>query len=83
MSQEQTTQITFLDEEPFSVKLQVIQWEGEMYIRATPVKKLFQSNLIHDVITRGDVFALRLRDQALTVIPGTATVVFLNGELTA
>jgi hypothetical protein len=49
-------------------------YNDELYIRAVPVKSLFTSNLIHNVVTRGDIFAIRCRDQALTIIPGTAQV---------
>lgn len=31
--------------------------------------------MIHDVVNRGDIFALRCRDQVLTIIPGDAQVV--------
>jgi hypothetical protein len=45
-----------------------------MYIRTVPGKKLFSSTLIHEVVNRGDIFAVRLRDHCLTIIPGTAEV---------
>ena len=54
--------------------LTAFRYNGDLYIRVVPVKSLFRSNMVYEVTTRGDVFAVRLRDQALTVIPGTATV---------
>jgi hypothetical protein len=30
--------------------------------------------MVHEVVNRGDVFALRVKDQALTIVPGTAEV---------
>lgn len=47
---------------------------GDVYVRAIPGKNLFRSSMVHDVVNRGDVFALRLKDQLLTIIPGTAQV---------
>lgn len=49
-------------------------YNNELYIRAIPTKPLFRSTMVHDVVTRGDVFALRVKDQALTIISGTAQV---------
>ena len=49
-------------------------FKNELYIRAIPGKKLFNSTLVHEVINRGDVFAIRVSDQQLTIIPGKADV---------
>jgi hypothetical protein len=49
-------------------------YNGRTFIRCVPVKKLFQSNLIHSVVSRGDVFAVDVETQELTIVPGTATV---------
>jgi len=38
-------------------------------MRVTPVKRLFNSNMVHEVITRGDFFAVDLRSGSLTVLP--------------
>lgn len=53
-------------------------FEGETYLRCVPVKSLFNSTLVHDVVNRGDIFALRLSDQRLTVIKGTSVVTHLE-----
>jgi hypothetical protein len=47
---------------------------GDLYIRCVPSKALFRSTMIHEVVNRGDIFALRCKDQCLTIIPGTASV---------
>jgi len=49
-------------------------YNGDAYIRCIPSKPLFRSNLIHEVVNRGDIFAMRFKDQVLTIIPGTAEV---------
>jgi hypothetical protein len=49
-------------------------YNGEYYLRIIPVKAMFQSTMVHDVVTRGDIFAVRVRDSAFTVVPGTAQV---------
>lgn len=49
-------------------------YKGELYIRAIPCKRLFNSTTVHEVVNRGDIFALRVSDQQLTIVPGKATV---------
>lgn len=49
-------------------------FEGDLYIRCIPGKNLFKSTMVHEVVNRGDIFALRAHDQVLTIIPGTAQV---------
>lgn len=56
------------------VKVKAFIYKDEVYIRAVPVKALFRSNMVHEVTVRGDVFAIRVNDQALTIVPGTAEV---------
>lgn len=41
---------------------------GKMYLRVTPVKNLFHSTMVHEVVNRGDVFVIRVEDMALTVM---------------
>jgi hypothetical protein len=41
------------------------------YLVCTPAKSLFSSTLIHEVVNRGDLFAVNLLDGTLTVLPGT------------
>ena len=50
-------------------------YNGEYYIRAIPAKPLFKSTMVHEVVNRGDIFALRISDSQLTIIPGGAEVV--------
>jgi len=54
--------------------LQAFEYNGDFYIRVIPGKNLFKSTMVHEVVNRGDVFAVRLRDSLLTIIPGTAEV---------
>lgn len=55
--------------------LKTFLYKDELYIRLIPSKRMFQSSLIHEVVNRGDIFAMRVSDQQFTVIPGTAEVV--------
>lgn len=47
---------------------------GQLYIRCIPAKSLFHSSLIHEVVNRGDIFAVRVSDQVLTIVPGSSQV---------
>lgn len=48
--------------------------DGELYIRVIPSKSLFKSTMVHEVVNRGDVFAIRVKDSTLTIISGKLTV---------
>lgn len=54
--------------------MNVIRYNGQLYIRCIPAKTLFHSTMVHEVVNRGDVFAVCVDDNKLTVIPGTAQV---------
>lgn len=56
-------------------------YEDQLYTWAVPVKMLFRSTMVHDVVTRGDIFAVRISDRALTVIPGGRTIYPVELEL--
>lgn len=58
--------------------MKAFRYNNELYLRAVPGKQLFRSTMVHEVVNRGDIFALRIRDQVLTVIPGTAAVEHLE-----
>ena len=49
-------------------------YKGKVYIRAIPCKRLFNSTTVHEVINRGDFFAVEPATGYLTVIPGDAPV---------
>lgn len=49
-------------------------YNNELYIRTIPGKRLFQSSMVHEVVNRGDIFAVRVSDSILTIIPGNAQV---------
>lgn len=42
---------------------------GIPYIKIVPSKRLFNSTMIHEVVTRGDFFALNLLTNVFTVLP--------------
>ena len=49
-------------------------YNGDIWLRVVPSKTLFHSTMVHEVVNRGDIFAMRCRDQVLSIIPGTAQV---------
>lgn len=49
-------------------------YEGRLWIRVVPSKRLFNSTMVHEVVNRMDVFAMELATQQFTVIPGRAEV---------
>lgn len=55
---------------------------GELYIRCIPGKALFNSTLVHEVVNRGDVFAVRVSDQKLTIISGKSLVEHTKVDVT-
>jgi len=62
--------------------MKTFTYAGELYIRVVPSKRLFNSTLIHEVVNRGDVFAVRVSDSTLTIVPGTADVTHTTHTLT-
>ena len=63
--------------------MKTFTYNNELYIRCIPGKNLFKSTMVYDVVNRGDIFALRVRDQVLTIVPGTAEVVHSNHQVIA
>jgi len=55
-------------------------YQGKTFIKVVPVKSLFHSNLIHQVVTRGDVFAVNVDTHELTIIPGDAKIIPIPNE---
>lgn len=49
-------------------------YKNQLYIRVIPSKRLFNSTMVHEVVNRGDCFGLRVEDQQLCIIPGSAEV---------
>ena len=72
---------------PVTKTLTSFYYKSELYIRVIPGKSLFNSTMVHQVVNRGDVFAMRVRDQTLTIIPGKAHVdhtgIIIHTPLTA
>ena len=58
-------------------------YQGELHIRLVPAKPLFNSTLVHQVVNRGDIFACRVKDQQLTIVPGKAEVSHVDSKLDA
>lgn len=61
--------------------LKAFELDGVIYVRIVPGKKLFNSTMVHSVVNRGDIFALRLEDSVFTIIPGTAKVRHFDLEI--
>jgi hypothetical protein len=58
--------------------MKVFKYANEYYVRCIPAKRLFNSTMVHEVVNRGDIFAMKLSNQVLTIIPGTAEVDFVE-----
>ncbi len=43
---------------------------GVLYTKVTPAKTLFHSTMVHEVVNRGDIFAVEVATGKLTVIDG-------------
>jgi hypothetical protein len=54
--------------------LAAFYYKNDLYVRLVPSKRLFNSTMVHEVVNRGDVFAMRVSDQQFTVVPGTGKV---------
>lgn len=50
----------------------VFMYLEKPYIKVVPVKRLFNSTMVHEVVNRGDFFAVCLLDNSLTILPGNA-----------
>jgi hypothetical protein len=55
--------------------IKAFYYKDLLYIRLVPAKSLFNSTLVHQVVNRGDVFAMRVSDQQFTIVPGKAEVI--------
>ena len=49
-------------------------YKDELFIKVIPGKNLFKSTMVHEVINRGDIFAVRLSDNLLTILDGNIEV---------
>lgn len=50
--------------------MRVFEIAGVLYTRVIPAKSLFHSTMVHEVVNRGDIFAVRVADGVLTVLDG-------------
>lgn len=53
-------------------------YNDSLYLRIIPAKRLFQSTLVHEVVTRGDVFAVHMETGQFTIVPGKASVIVVT-----
>ena len=53
-------------------KSNVFIYNNEPYMKIIPTKRLFNSTTIHEVVTRGDFFAVNLATNIFTVLPAGA-----------
>lgn len=51
------------------MQLHTFTHNNQLHLKITPAKKLFNSTLIHEVVNRGDVFALNLETGIFTILP--------------
>lgn len=63
------------------ITLKAFELDGVVYVRIVPGKKLFNSTMVHSVVNRGDIFALRLEDSVFTIIPGNMNVRHFDLEI--
>ena len=54
--------------------MKAFKYLGAIYVRVIPAKHLFHSTMVHEVVNRGDVFAFRVADSKLTIVPGDAAI---------
>jgi hypothetical protein len=47
----------------------IFVYKGVPYMRIIPTKRLFNSTTVHEVVTRGDFFAVNLKNSIFTVLP--------------
>jgi hypothetical protein len=51
-------------------KLTLIEYNDRKYMKIIPSKRLFNSTMIHEVVTRGDFFAVDMESKQFTVLGG-------------
>lgn len=49
--------------------MEFFTYKGNIYTKIIPSKRLFNSTMVHDVVTRGDMFALNVNTGLFTVLP--------------
>jgi len=54
------------------MKPKYFTYKGVVYMKVTPCKLLFHSTTIHEVVNRGDIFAINMETYVLTVVPRVA-----------
>ena len=51
------------------IQSRIFIYEGAAYMKIVPSKRLFNSTMVHEVCTRGDIFAVNLETGVFTVLP--------------
>ena len=51
-------------------KLTLIEYNDRKYMKIIPSKRLFNSTMVHEVVTRGDFFAVDMESKQFTVLGG-------------
>jgi hypothetical protein len=51
------------------LEIKTFQYKDDTYMKIIPCKRLFNSTTVHEVVTRGDFFAVNLRTGIFTVVP--------------
>lgn len=49
--------------------IKTFTYEGKTYTKIIPAKSLFNSTMVHEVVTRGSIFALNLDTGIFTILP--------------
>lgn len=52
------------------IKLTLIEYNDRKYMKIIPSKRLFNSTMVHEVVTRGDFFAVDMESKQFTVLGG-------------
>jgi len=61
-------------------QLAIFTYENEQYIKIVPSKKLLNSTMLYEVVTRGDLFALNMVTHVFTILPQGADCGILPAE---
>lgn len=51
------------------IAIKTFIYNDQLHTRIIPSKRLFNSTMIHEVVNRGDIFALNIETSQFTIIP--------------
>lgn len=52
--------------------LDIFMYKDKPYMKVIPAKRLFNSTMVHEVVNRGDFFAVCILTGSLTILPNGA-----------